>query len=47
MKKRNIGSDFDEFMSEEEILEEPDVVATKQIIARQIAGDGESPYLSL
>lgn len=29
MKKRNIGSDFDEFMSEEEILEEPDVVATK------------------
>ena len=36
MKKRNIGSDFDEFLSEQGMLEEATALAVKRVIAWQI-----------
>ena len=36
MKKRNVGSDFDEFLAEEGVLEEVTAVAVKRVIAWQI-----------
>ena len=37
MSKRNIGSDFDTFLEEEELLEEATAVAVKRYIAYQLA----------
>ncbi|MYN26307.1 XRE family transcriptional regulator [Duganella levis] len=37
MKSKNIGSNFDDFLMEEGLLEEAAVVAVKRIIAWQIA----------
>ena len=37
MGKKNIGSNFDDFLAEEAILEESTAVAMKRVIARQIA----------
>lgn len=37
MAKRNIGSDFDEFLVEEGLLEEATAVAVKRFIAFQLA----------
>ena len=37
MDKRHIGGDFDDFLRDEEILEEAEAVATKRVIAYQIA----------
>jgi DNA-binding Xre family transcriptional regulator len=36
MKKSNLGSDFDEFLAEEGMLEEATAVAVKRVIAWQI-----------
>lgn len=36
MKKQNIGSDFDEFLAEEGVLDEVTAVAVKRVIAWQI-----------
>ena len=36
MKKRNLGSDFDDFLKEEGMLEEATAVAVKRVIAWQI-----------
>ena len=36
MKKQNIGSDFDDFLTEEGMLEEATAVAVKRVIAWQI-----------
>ena len=36
MKKQNIGSDFDDFLAEEGMLEEVTAVAVKRVIAWQI-----------
>jgi antitoxin HicB len=36
MKKQNIGSSFDDFLSEEAMLEEVTAVAVKRVIAWQI-----------
>ena len=37
MAKKNVGSNFDEFLVEEGILEEASVVAVKRVIAFQLA----------
>ena len=36
MKKQNIGSDFDDFLAEEGVLEDVTAVAVKRVIAWQI-----------
>jgi predicted XRE-type DNA-binding protein len=36
MKKQNIGSDFDDFLSEQGMLEEATALAVKRVIAWQI-----------
>ena len=36
MKKRNVSSDFDEFLAEEGMLEEVTAVAVKRVIAWKI-----------
>ena len=36
MKKQNVGSDFNEFLAEEDMLEEVTAVAVKRVIAWQI-----------
>ena len=36
MKKRNLGSDFDDFLKEEGMLKEATAVAVKRVIAWQI-----------
>lgn len=36
MKKQNMGSDFDEFLAEEHLLEAATAVAVKRVIAWQI-----------
>ncbi len=46
MDKRNIGSDFDDFLRDEGILEEADAVATKRVIAYQIAQEMEKGNIS-
>jgi predicted XRE-type DNA-binding protein len=46
MDKRNIGSDFDDFLRDEGILEEADAVATKRVIAYQIAQEMEKANIS-
>ena len=46
MDKRNIGSDFDDFLRDEGILEEADAVATKRVIAYQIAQEMEKAHIS-
>ena len=37
MAKRNIGSDFDDFLDQEDILEDSTATAVKRVIAFQIA----------
>jgi DNA-binding Xre family transcriptional regulator len=36
MHKKNIGSDFDEFLAEEGLLEEVEAVAIKRVVAYQV-----------
>lgn len=46
MKKKHIGSDFDDFLREEEILEVVQATAAKRVIAFQIAQEMERRKLS-
>ncbi len=46
MAKRNIGSDFDRFLEEEDLLEESTAVAVKRVIAFQLSELIESRGLS-
>ncbi len=46
MKHRNIGSDFDDFLKEEGILEETEAIAAKRAIAYQIQQAMEAQGMS-
>ena len=46
MAKRNIGSDFDEFLNEEGLLEDVTAVAVKRYIAYQLATKMDETNLS-
>ena len=46
MAKRNIGSDFDEFLNEEGLLEDVTAVAVKRYIAFQLAAKMDETNLS-
>ena len=46
MKKKNIGSNFDDFLREEKMLEHAQAVATKRVIAYQIAQEMKQRKLS-
>ena len=46
MAKRNIGSNFDEFLSEEGLLEDVTAVAVKRYIAYQLAAKMDETNLS-
>ena len=37
MGKRNVGSDFDDFLQEDDLLEETTAAAIKRVIAHQLA----------
>lgn len=39
MKKKHIGSNFDDFLREEQILDVAEATAVKRVIAFQIAGE--------
>ena len=41
MKKKHIGSDFDDFLREEQLLEVAEATAAKRVIAFQIAREME------
>ena len=46
MGKQHIGGDFDDFLRDEGILEEAEAVATKRVIAYQIAQEMERAHIS-
>lgn len=46
MDKKHIGSDFDEFLRDEGILEDAQAVATKRVIAYQLAQEMERANIS-
>jgi antitoxin HicB len=46
MTKKHIGSDFDDFLREEDILDDAEAVATKRVIAFQIAREMEKADIS-
>ncbi|MEP7137091.1 MAG: helix-turn-helix transcriptional regulator [Chloroflexota bacterium] len=46
MKKKNIGSNFDDFLREEKILEHTHAVAIKRVIAYQISEEMKQRNLS-
>ncbi len=46
MKNQHLGSDFDDFLAEEGILEEAEAVATKRVLAFQIGKAMEDKKLS-
>jgi len=46
MDKKHIGSDFDEFLESEGLLEEAEAVAAKRVIAFQIAQEMERAHIS-
>ena len=46
MKKAHLGSDFDEFLKEEDLLEVSKAAAAKRVIAFQIAQEMERRKLS-
>ena len=46
MDKKHIGGDFDEFLRDEGILDEAEAVATKRVIAYQIAQEMERVDIS-
>jgi DNA-binding Xre family transcriptional regulator len=46
MKKKNIGSNFDDFLREEKILEHTQAVAIKRVIAYQISEEMKQRKLS-
>ncbi len=46
MKRKNIGSNFDDFLGEEKLLEQAQAVAIKRVIAYQIAEEMKIRKLS-
>jgi DNA-binding Xre family transcriptional regulator len=46
MKRKNIGSNFDDFLREEKLLEHTQAVAIKRLIAYQIAEEMKQRKLS-
>lgn len=44
--KRHIGSDFDDFLRDEGVLDESEAVATKRVIAYQLAQEMERANIS-
>jgi DNA-binding Xre family transcriptional regulator len=46
MKKKNIGSNFDDFLRDEKMLEDAQAVAIKRVIAYQIAEEMRQRKLS-
>ena len=46
MKKKHVGSSFDDFLVEEAILEESTAVAIKRVIAWQIAQEMQAQQLT-
>jgi DNA-binding Xre family transcriptional regulator len=46
MKKKNIGSNFDDFLREEKLFEHAQAVATKRVIAYQIEQEMKQRKLS-
>lgn len=46
MRKKNIGSSFDDFLQEEAILEETTAVALKRVISWQIAEEMKAQQLT-
>jgi DNA-binding Xre family transcriptional regulator len=46
MKRKNIGSNFDDFLREEKLLEHTQAVAIKRVIAYQIAEEMKQRKLS-
>jgi predicted XRE-type DNA-binding protein len=46
MKQKHIGSDFDDFLREEDLLDTAEATATKRVIAFQIAQEMERRSLS-
>jgi len=43
MKKKHLGSDFDDFLREEDLLEVVEATAAKRVIAFQIATRKKAP----
>jgi antitoxin HicB len=46
MSNKHIGGDFDDFLREEDILDDAEAVATKRVIASQIAREMEREGIS-
>lgn len=46
MDKRHIGSDFDDFLRDEGVLDEAEAVATKRVIAYQLTQEMERANIS-
>ncbi|HQU37271.1 MAG TPA: XRE family transcriptional regulator [Anaerolineales bacterium] len=46
MKRKNMGSNFDDFLREEKLLEQAQAVAIKRVIAYQIAEEMKARKLS-
>lgn len=46
MDKKHIGGDFDDFLRDEGILDDAEAVATKRVIAFQIAQEMEREHIS-
>lgn len=46
MKKKHVGSDFDDFLREERLLEVVEATATKRVIAFQIVQEMKSHSIS-
>jgi len=44
--KKHIGSDFDDFLRDEDILDEAEAVATKRVIAYQLTQEMERANIS-
>jgi len=46
MKHKNIGSSFDDFLEEEDILDHTEDVATKRVVAYQLRGEMKKQNVS-
>lgn len=47
MKNKHIGSDFDDFLREEDILEEVEVAAIKRVIAYELQSEMEKHNITM
>jgi antitoxin HicB len=46
LDKRHIGGDFDDFLRDEDLLDDAEAVATKRVIVFQIAQEMERAHIS-